>query len=51
MIRDAGIDHIAPILGRGIAEQVFAQLGKGEADSPRAATAEQKNLDHFGEGT
>jgi helicase len=48
MIREAGIDHIAPILGRGIAEQVFAQLGMGAAASLRSA-GEQKNLDHFGD--
>jgi ATP-dependent DNA helicase len=48
MIREAGIDHISPILGRGIAEQVFAQLGSGGPASPRAAE-EQKNLDHFGD--
>jgi helicase len=45
-IREAGIDHVASIIGRGIAEQVFAQLGK--ADPPRS-TGGQAELGHFGD--
>jgi helicase len=45
MIREAGIDHIASIIGRGIAEQVFAQLG--QAPAPRAGDG-QADLGQFG---
>jgi helicase len=44
-IRGAGIDRIASIIGRGIAEQVFAQLAKA---SP-APAAGQASLGHFGD--
>jgi helicase len=54
-VREAGIDHIASIIGRGIAEQVFTQLGRmppgaGEglpAAEPRAGG--QAGLDRFGD--
>jgi hypothetical protein len=42
-IREAGIERIASILGRGIAEQVFAQLGRPFP----ASSGEQSGLDHF----
>jgi helicase len=42
-LRKAGVDHIASILGRGIAEQVFAQLGK----SSPASSGEQAELGQF----
>jgi helicase len=45
-IREAGIDRIASIIGRGIAEQVFAQLGEA---SPARAPGEQGNLHYFGD--
>jgi hypothetical protein len=43
-IRAAGIDHVASIIGRGIAEQVFAQLGRASPE----AEGEQASLGHFG---
>ena len=54
-IRKAGIDHITSIIGRGIAEQVFAQLGKapqaGGEGSPAAErpAGGQAALDRFGD--
>jgi helicase len=44
-IREAGIDRVASIIGRGIAEQVFAQLGK----APSAPAKDQATLGHFGD--
>jgi helicase len=43
-IRSAGVDHIASLIGRGIAEQVFAQLGEASPETE----GEQANLGHFG---
>ncbi len=45
-LREAGIDRVASIIGRGIAEQVFAQLGRATS---AVDAREQRNLDHFGE--
>jgi helicase len=45
MIREAGLDHVASIIGRGIAEQIFAQLG--QAPAPRAGDG-QADLGQFG---
>ncbi|HXW98806.1 MAG TPA: ATP-dependent DNA helicase [Methanomicrobiales archaeon] len=47
-IREAGLDRVASIIGRGIAEQVFAQLGNppAAAESP----GEQADLGRFGGG-
>jgi helicase len=46
MIREAGIDHVASIIGRGITEQVFAQLAKAP---PRpAGSGDQADLGQFG---
>jgi helicase len=42
-IRAAGIDHVASIIGRGIAEQVFAKLGRASPE----AEGEQASLGHF----
>jgi helicase len=44
-IREAGIDRVASIIGRGMAEQVFAQLTK----APRAPADGQASLGHFGD--
>ncbi|MDD1668922.1 MAG: ATP-dependent DNA helicase, partial [Methanomicrobiales archaeon] len=46
-LRAAGVDHVASIIGRGIAEQVFAQLGRA---SPEPAGNGQVHLGHFGNG-
>jgi hypothetical protein len=43
-IRAAGIDRVTSIIGRGIAEQVFAQLGRASPE----AKGEQASLGHFG---
>jgi helicase len=43
-IRAAGIDRVTSIIGRGIAKQVFAQLGR----APPEAEGEQASLGHFG---
>jgi len=46
-IRGAGLDRVASIIGRGIAEQVFAQLGKASAPAP----GDQAGLGRFGGGS
>ncbi|HMA04990.1 MAG TPA: ATP-dependent DNA helicase [Methanomicrobiales archaeon] len=48
-IRGAGVDRVASIIGRGIAEQVFAQLGR----TPRepAVGDGQAELGRFGDGS
>ncbi|HUK92978.1 MAG TPA: DEAD/DEAH box helicase, partial [Methanomicrobiales archaeon] len=43
-LRAAGIDRVGSIIGRGIAEQVFTQLGT----SPQEPEGEQASLGHFG---
>jgi helicase len=54
-IRKAGIDHIASIIGRGTAEQVFAQLGKispaagGGGPPGESPAGGQAALDRFGD--
>jgi helicase len=48
-LRGAGRDEIARILGRGIADQVFAQLdGPGESVSEEMAGTRQASLHQFG---
>ncbi|HUK39023.1 MAG TPA: ATP-dependent DNA helicase [Methanomicrobiales archaeon] len=47
-IREAGLDQVASIIGRGIAEQVFAQLGNPPAAA--ASPGGQADLDRFGGG-
>lgn len=50
-VRQAGIDHIASIIGRGMAEQVFAQLGVA-SPAPAGGGAPpggQAGLDRFGD--
>ena len=46
-IREAGIDRVASVVGRGIAEQIFAQLGR----APAAPAGEQARLGQFGGDT
>jgi helicase len=48
-IREAGIHRVASIIGRGIAEQVFAQLGKQAPGS--AGRDGQSDLGRFGDGS
>ena len=43
-IRAAGVDHIASVIGRGIADQVFAQAGKTTPESGGG----HASLGHFG---
>lgn len=45
-IREAGVDRVASIIGRGIAEQVFAQLGRAAPGSPEGG---QTELGRFGD--
>ncbi len=48
-LRAAGRDEVARILGRGIADQVFAQLeGAGEQMSDETTGARQASLHQFG---
>lgn len=51
-VRSAGIETVAQLIGRGIAEQVFAQLNKGRPNTSPSAeldgTAGQSTLSRFG---
>ena len=45
-VRAAGIDAVTKIIGRGIAEQIFAQLEKGVSGSRKAETAADRPRPH-----
>ncbi len=49
-IREAGPDRVASIIGRGIAEQVFAQL-KVRSRDPGPPVGSQLDLGRFGDGS
>lgn len=50
-VRKAGIERVAPILGRGVAAQIFSQIAKGRHNGDEAETGSygQHTLLHFQE--